>query len=179
MISDKQSAHRVKRIIRDAGGEVVGRTRLQKIVYLLELTEQGEGFNFGYRHFGPYSEDLVSAVQVADAFRLIEEIEKKAQWGGRYSIFKVNEELDEHEDLEDHPGEDRAQFVKEAASIGAVELELAATAAYLSNEGYEDPWGETKRRKPEKATEERLAEAREAYRTLWEIRTPRPLPEIV
>jgi hypothetical protein len=33
----------------------------------------------------------------------------------------------------------------------AVELELAATAAFLAYERFPDPWGETARRKPEKS----------------------------
>ena len=45
-------------IVRDAGGEIVGRTRLQKTAYLLEVTGLGSGVYFAYRHYGPYSEDL-------------------------------------------------------------------------------------------------------------------------
>ena len=48
-------------IVRAAGGRVVGRTRLQKIGYLLELAGLGEGFPYAYRYYGPYSEERLTA----------------------------------------------------------------------------------------------------------------------
>jgi hypothetical protein len=60
----------------------------------------------------------------------------------------------------------------------AVELELAATAAYLAFEGHPDPWGETKRRKPEKSDSGRLDNAKRLYESLRRIQTPQPLPSI-
>jgi hypothetical protein len=75
----------------------------------------------------------------------------------------------------------RRQFVTEAAKIGAIQLELAATAAFLHvEEGLDGPeaWEETARRKPEKAQEGRLEAAQAAYRQLRRLQTPTPLPEI-
>jgi uncharacterized protein YwgA len=161
-------------IIRDAGGEIVGRTRLQKVAYLLELVGLGDGFDFTYHHYGPYSEDLSQAVRLAVVFDDINECEGSANWGGRYSIYKYNGDVDSAV-----VGQ-RAAFAKQASSINAVELELAATAAYLKAvENSENPWGETERLKPEKATEERLAGAKEAYRRLSLLNVPNPLPAIV
>ena len=60
-------------IIRDAGGQIVGRTRLQKIAYLLEATGLGSGFEFEYRHYGPYSEQLADAVSVSRRLSIIAE----------------------------------------------------------------------------------------------------------
>ena len=57
----KRDIDKVADIIRDAGGKVVGRTRLQKLGYLLELSGLGDGFSFEYRHYGPYSEELAAA----------------------------------------------------------------------------------------------------------------------
>ena len=37
-------AHRAAEIVRDAGGHIVGRTRLQKIAYILEAAGLGGGF---------------------------------------------------------------------------------------------------------------------------------------
>ncbi|HRW66146.1 MAG TPA: hypothetical protein P5032_10430 [Candidatus Competibacter sp.] len=165
----------VAKIVRDAGGQIVGRTRIQKVVYLLELTGQVNGFdfNFEYRHYGPYSEALSDAIHAADAFGLITEEERTAQWGGRYSIYKASEEL---ERLIEN---DRVRFIKEAAAIDPVILEIAATAAYLyAVENFSDPWGETQRRKPEKATPERLDRAKKAYQKLLGLKTPQPLPAI-
>lgn len=158
-------------IVRDAGGRIVGRTKLQKVGYLLELCGLGDGFQFEYRHYGPYSEDLAEAIKIAGAFGLVEEEERKADWGGFYSIYSSTEQAR-------HQSSARVQLAKAAAQIGAVELELAATAAYLSAvERSADPWGETKKLKPEKATPSRLNAAKTAYRDLRKI-CPKSLPNI-
>ena len=172
-MSAKREREKVAEIVRDAGGQIVGRTRLQKVAYLLELTGQGEGFDFEYRHYGPYSESLSDAVRVASAFGLIEEEEHVAKWGGRYSIYFAKV-------VDTQPQNARAAFAKAAAQIGAVELELAATAAYLAEvEHSPDPWVETSKRKPDKIGDGRLEKAKEAYRKLLSLNTPRPLPKIV
>ena len=157
-------------IVRDAGGKVVGRTRLQKIAYLLELAGVGEGFKFEYRHYGPYSEELSSAAQLAPLFNLLEEEERTAIWGGKYSIFTTNRPEDDVATV------GRKLLARTAVMADSVELELAATAAFLSAEGEEDPWQETLRRKPEKASGGRLEKAKELYAKLREIETPKELP---
>ena len=144
-------------IVRDAGGRIVGRTKLQKIAYLLELCGLGEGFQFEYRHYGPYSEGLSQAIKMADAFGLVREEERAADWGGTYSIYSTTEQ-------EERASEPRIVFARTAAQIAAIELELAATAAYLrATERCADPWEETRKLKPEKATNQRLQAAKKAY----------------
>src|SRR5437667_5086933 len=124
-------------IVRDAGGRIIGRTKLQKVAYLLELAGLGAGFCFEYRHYGPYSEELAEAIKLADAFGLVTEEERRADWGGMYSIYAVTGKA------QYHASGPRAAFAETAAQIGAVELELAATAAYLSSvEGSAKPWEE-------------------------------------
>jgi len=160
-------------IVRDAGGKIVGRTKLQKVAYLLELAGLGTGFPFEYRHYGPYSEELAEAIKLADAFGLITEDERLADWGGMYSIYTATNDAGERDRGL------RARFAESASQIGAVELELAATAAYLSAvERNLQPWEETKRLKPEKATPQRLHAARQAYEKLRRMPVPRPLPNI-
>jgi uncharacterized protein len=46
-----------------AGGQVPGRVRLQKIVYLLDQIGLESGFTFEYHHYGPYSEGLAEQVE--------------------------------------------------------------------------------------------------------------------
>jgi hypothetical protein len=50
-----------------------------------------------------------------------------------------------------------------------VVLELAATAAYFAVNGERDPWMETGARKPDKAAEGRLGEAKRLYGKLLSI----------
>ena len=54
------------------GGQVVGRTRLQKRTYLLHRCGGDFGLNFVYHHYGPYSFDLADGLTDARAEGLIE-----------------------------------------------------------------------------------------------------------
>jgi len=169
--NDKPIAELAADIIRDAGGEVVGKTRLQKVAYLLEITGLGGGFSFEYRHYGPYSEDLASGVAIARLLGLVSEDERTAVWGGHYSIFKAAQlgAL--------RPDPARKQILELGLKAGPIALELAATAAFLAKEGEPDPWNETARRKPDKA-ERSLDAAKALYSKLRSVATPAPLPAI-
>jgi uncharacterized protein YwgA len=159
-------------IVRDAGCRIVGRTKLQKIGFFLEAAGIGSGFQFRYKHYGPYSDQLAAAAQHAAALRLIDEEEFVASWGGEYSIYSTQLAADPSA----HPA--RALLAQEMAKADAVELELAATAAFLAQEGFPHPWAETARRKPEKSESGRLERAKKLYSRLRQIATPQPLPAI-
>lgn len=165
-------AEKAAEIVRDAGGQIVGRTRLQKIAYLLTVTGLEKGLTFVYKHYGPYSEDLATAAHDADLLGLLNETERQASWGGTYSIY-VSLLGPAHST----PAA-RRRVAAEAAAADAVELELAATAVFLAKEGHSDPWGETARRKPEKAEEGRMERAKALYRKLSNVETPIPWPKI-
>lgn len=160
------------RLVRDAGGRVVGRTRLQKIAFLLEAAGLGDGFTFEYRRFGPYSEELSTAARDAKLLGIMDEHENRASWGGAYSTFST--------DMAQEPNTrpERIQLARTAATSDSIELELAATALFLHLHGVRLPWSETAKRKPEKAEGGRLERARQLYRSLRDIETPRPLPPI-
>lgn len=163
---------RVAGIIRDAGGEVVGRTRLQKIAYLLDVAGYDDGFEFRYRHFGPYSEEIAASTKTGALLGDLTEKVKTASWGGTYSIYKV----DELPSADTPSG--RSQLACRAAEANAIELELAATAVFLSRENCADPWVETGRRKPQKSAEGRLERAQGLLAELRKIDVKNPLPKI-
>lgn len=165
-VERKRDVDKVTDIICAAGGEIVGRTRLQKVAYLLELAGLGDGFSFEYRHYGPYSEELAIAARTAALLGLLKEEERPTSWGGFYSIFRVSGPSTKQE------------FAMAAAEADSVVLELAATAAFLAKENVSDPWGETARRKPEKADASRLEMAKSLYQSLAGIKTPHSLPVI-
>jgi uncharacterized protein YwgA len=171
-VLDKRMEYdKAARIIRDAGGRVVGRTRLQKVAYLLELANLGDGFSFHYRHYGPYSEQLSQATELADLFGLIAEEERPTSWGGTYSIYSfVGNDASESSEVRRH-------LASSAVEADPIELELATTAAFLKAEGETDPWGETLRRKPDKAEQDRLAKAKALYKRL-RIASEERLPEV-
>jgi hypothetical protein len=159
----------VVRVVKAAGGSLVGRTRLQKTIFLLKLAGLSEGFAFEYRHYGPYSDDLSHATLLARISGALEEEERRANWGGTYSVFKAT----------GSPGSIPAamqSLINMATTANPVALELAATAAYLSNEGYEHPWRETVERKTDKA--QYLEAAKQLYSELVLLDTPQKLPTI-
>ncbi len=162
-------------IVRDAGGRLVGRTRLQKVAYLTQLAGFPRDFPFEYRHYGPYSEELAEAMEIAVGLDIVTEVEAVSASGSWYSIYSADRTDGDV---------DRAHFISAAAEIGAIELELAATAAFLyAEEGYDgddssDPWKITAQRKPGKAANGRLRRAKAAYRQLRNIATPQALPPI-
>lgn len=168
------NAVKTARIVRDADGSIVGRTRLQKVAYLLTVTGLEHDLAFSYKHYGPYSEDLAMGAREADLLGLLKETEQQASWGGTYSTYSY---VAAGQD-DDEPLAVRRLFAVEAARGDAIELELAATAVFLALENYPDPWEETQRRKPEKAAHGRIAKAQALYRRLAAIDTPVRLPDI-
>lgn len=168
----KELATRIAAVVRDAGGQVVGRTKLQKLTYFLVASGLEEDVPFLYKHYGPYCEPVAVAARDARLLGLLNEREELASWGGTYSIYTA-----EGQPREDVP-KSRLQLAQVASDADAIELELAATALFLFSEGHVDAWQETERRKPEKATNGRLGKARALYLRLSAIQTPKPLPQL-
>ena len=54
-----QDAADVAKVIELNGGELIGRTRLQKTFYFLERLGVGFGFDFQYHHYGPDRKSVV------------------------------------------------------------------------------------------------------------------------
>jgi uncharacterized protein len=166
-------------IVHDAGGELVGRTRLQKIAFLLNVAGFEDSFSFEYKHYGPFSEGLAQAIEIASLLGPVVEEERSAEWGGKYSVYKLDNALSSFVDDPVRKG-----FVQEAKTIDAIEIELAATAAFLflheriGNGVAGNPWLETKRRKPNKAAGGRLERAAQAYESLRKLETLKPLPDL-
>jgi len=173
MASDmKIEAESAARLVADAGGEIVGRTKLQKIAFMLEVMDLGAGFDFEYKHYGPYSERLTSALKAADLFDLIGEETRSASWGGFYSIFRSKNFKDKSAD------ENRRAAVSLGNASDPVELELAATAVLLQREGLKDPWKETELRKPDKAAGGRLEKAQILLKKFRELQHGDRIPAI-
>lgn len=164
----------VREVVALAGGKIVGKTRLQKSVYILELAGVGFDFPFSYHYYGPYSEDLSWASKDAVVDGAIREQEDQARWGGSYSVFsttRIDAPRDEISRI-------RAKLLAITVGADAIALELAATAALLKEEGHADFWAETKRRKSLKATPIALKEAQTLWEKLRQIETPRALPSL-
>lgn len=156
-----------------AAGELVGRTRLQKTVSLLEMVNLGYGFSFDYYKFGPFSDDLVVSLGRAVDLNYVYEEDRRAAWGGSYSIFRAIERAPTG-------NASRDALIGIAKEADAVALELAVTAAFLAREGSKDAWAEVAVRKPEKIEGGRLEAAKELYARFLKVAdVPQPLPSIV
>ena len=160
----------VAAIIRDAGNQIIGGTRLQKIAYLLDVAGYGDGFDFSYKHFGPYSEGVADSAIMGALLGHIAEEERQAARGGIYSIYSVDAQSD------DSVPTGRRELACRANKSDTVALELTATAVFFS-EDYNDAWFETARRKPLKTKFGRLEKARSLLGELRMIEVPKPLPD--
>lgn len=163
----------VVNIIRDAGGKIVGRTRLQKIAYLLSATGLDDNFRFAYKHYGPFSEQLASSAKIGALFGELIERQDQTAWGATYSIYSVDKAE------ETGKADSRHSLASIAVDSDSVELELAATAVFLFHDGYPTPWEETAQRKPEKSTPARLANAKKLLEKLSNVEVPIPIPDVL
>jgi uncharacterized protein YwgA len=147
------SPEAVKQIIDANGGQLVGKTRLQKTAYFLESLGAGYGFEFDYHYYGPYSEDLSIAAEDAVALDIVELEERTSQAGMSYAVFHSGSS----QSTEDPQARRKQSILAVLSKYDATSLELAATVDFLSKTGFaSDPWGETRRRKALKATQDRL-----------------------
>lgn len=147
------------------GGELVGRTRLQKGAYLLHRCGANFDIPFVYYHYGPYSFDLAEGCLDAEFDGRLKIEERRGRHGIRYAIFRTAEEVDGIGALSRR---EARGFVRKMKPCTDVVLELAATIIFLRDDGrYPDnAVAATKARKPLKATDERLGEALSLIRDL-------------
>ena len=158
-IVGKSDVEKVLSIITDAGGEIVGLTRLHNIACLLELAGVGEGFFFVYKRYGPFCDELTWAVESACVMKTLHEKEKLASWGGKYSIYS----LPTGSQLVDAPIHVRKYLLDAATTANPIDLELAVTAAYFKNKGMKDPWEEVSVCKAHMIKTGRLTNAKQLY----------------
>ena len=170
LVEQSAEPEKVAEIIRMAGGKVVGRTRLQKMFYLLEASGIVSDFSFEYRHYGPYSDSLSRSITVGAIRGLLHEEEHPASWGGTYSVFTVSPTSSPL------ASPSQAQPLLHIANeANPIDLELAATAIFLQKQGVPNPWDETQRRKPEKA--QHIATAKALCTRLSKLSLPKRLPD--
>jgi uncharacterized protein YwgA len=139
------------------GGRLVGKTRLQKTMYFLESAGLGPGFDFQYHYYGPYSEDLAIASDEADLLDLLDAKSEVSARGDEYVIYETS---DAPVAIGQKYRASASRLLNVLRGYDAVTLELAATAHFLSENGFDhDSWAETRRRKAGKWTPERQQKA--------------------
>jgi uncharacterized protein len=169
LVDQPGGSEKVSEFIAYAGGKIVGRTRLQKMFYLLKEAGYQIPFSFEYRHYGPFSEQLATAASLGRFEGLIREEEHPASWGGTYSIFSTEPATPSDPNL--------VNFLSTMNDANPIDLELVATAVFLSKEEkHREPWQETIRRKPEKA--HRVQAAKELLSRLSQLNLVTRLPDL-
>jgi uncharacterized protein len=159
-------AKSIAHVIELNSGRLTGRTRLQKTFYFLESYGLGMGIDFQYHHYGPYSEELSIAIDDAIALGFISEEKRVTNNLQTYSIFSSIKENNE-ELLDDKADKVTAKLLSTLSEFDTITLELAATADFLSEAGFQDdPWLETRIRKASKATDERILKAKDLLRQI-------------
>ena len=162
------------------GGELVGRTRLQKEAYLLHRCGANFGLGFTYHHYGPYSFDLAEGLTDALAEERITIEERPGRHRVPYAIFRSKNRVERPTHLGRLSADEAHAQLQKMDKISDIVLELAATVVFLRDEwdyydkGKTDAVEETKARKPLKATEERIAKAIALLRYLGLWKCPEP-----
>ena len=129
-------------LIEAAGGEIVGKIRLQKMVYLLDQLGANSDLSFEYHHYGPYSDDLADAVEDDVIFGNIQEEQKRRLSDGvPYVVYRSSSEIDPEKPnvFSASPFKDAIQEMnRQSMTI----LELAATINWLAFREKVSDWRE-------------------------------------
>ncbi|MDI4235892.1 hypothetical protein OZ411_24070 [Bradyrhizobium sp. Arg237L] len=151
-----------------AGGEIVGKIRLQKVVYLLDRMGLDSGFSYEYYHYGPYSEDLAEKIEDDIVFGHLHASQRRRLSDGvPYVAYSAEAEGDgDKADAHMPIGRIRTALAEMQRHSSTV-LELAATIHWLAVvEGISDWKTELVRRKGAKTGNNRALKAFELLRTL-------------
>jgi uncharacterized protein len=159
----------VAAVVEAAGGQLIGRVRLEKMVYLLDRLGLNSGFEFDYHHYGPFSRDLENATADAKAFSKIEEeLDRRHSDGATYSKFKLNPGVEPNPEAYGKLSADRVrELAKLFAKTNVTVLELAATVDWLYRFEHCRDWkAEIRKRKGLKVQGRRLDKALELLEKL-------------
>jgi uncharacterized protein YwgA len=118
-------------LIRHAG-EIVGRKKLQKMIYILKKLNYPFQEKFQFHFYGPYSEELTLKIEELCNLNLMDEL--KEEKGGyhqyRYTLTEQGERFLSHYEI-DMPGIDA--LVQTLNGQNARFLELVSTVLYFNN----------------------------------------------
>ena len=118
-------------------GEIRGRKRLQKIVYLLQQLGFPFFEEFEYGHYGPFSRSLEAEMDLLVRHRLVQERKRGSEY-----MYVAGKELKNF--LSQAPVSARlktadfAQALQLLSSLQTPVLELASTRLFLLRAGYDD-----------------------------------------
>lgn len=122
-----------------AAGEIVGRKKLQKIIYIARQLNFPFQEKYEYHFFGPYSEELTLRIQELCNLSFLEE--KKEKKGGYIQYrYRLTDEGRKFLQMYRPPLPDFAEVICKMNEKSARFLELVATVLYFSDWGREEVW---------------------------------------
>ena len=141
------------------GRQMVGRTRLQKTVKLLQRLGAPMDYDYMIHFYGPYSEGVQSDIGLLEKLGLVKEEVRQAQDGSPYFILQATDEAKEFANVNEL--EEFRPAIEIMSETDSVVLELAATYdAFLeSGDDHGTATARVRRKKGTKCDDGRLAEA--------------------
>jgi uncharacterized protein YwgA len=138
---------------------VVGRTRLQKTVKLLQRLGAPMDYDYMIHFYGPYSEGVQSDIGLLETFGFIQEKECRSRDGSHHFVLEATPEA---RPLADRPEvQPFRPAIQEMSAADAVVLELAATydAFREMGDGHKAALARLERKKGTKCEQGRTAKA--------------------
>jgi len=144
-------------------GQVVGRTRLQKTVKLLQRLGLPTDYDYMLHFYGPYSEGLQAEVGLLEVLGLVEEVERQAQNGLPYYVI-TSQSGAELPEIKERFG----NAIQTMANADPVILEIAATYDTFRESGmtHNQALAATKKKKMAKCKNDNDNKALELLNTL-------------
>jgi hypothetical protein len=146
--------------------KVVGRTRLQKSVKLLQRLGAPLDYDYMIHFYGPYSEGVQSDIGLLENLGLVREQEQRAQDGSAYFVLQATDKAQPLAERDDVRAYEPA--ITAMSNADAVVLELAATydAFREVGEDHEAALGRLKAKKASKCTDENVERALSLLKSL-------------
>ncbi|MFQ3546374.1 YwgA family protein [Halobacillus rhizosphaerae] len=112
--------------------EIVGRKKLQKMIYILKKCEIPFEEKYQFHFYGPYSEELTLRIEEMCNLGFIVETreEKKSYYQYRYQVADAGREFLEHYQMDLPPLDDHIQAMNEKSSRF---LELVSTMLFFEH----------------------------------------------
>jgi uncharacterized protein len=111
-------------------GIIEGRTKFQKIVYILKTRNISFSEKFRYHYYGPYSSDLQLEIDELVDMDILHETPQ--------SPYKYSLNLDNQKEPIDSELQSNAKLINYLAEKDSQELELVSTIFFLKNNGYKN-----------------------------------------
>ncbi len=155
-------------IVALSGGRLVGRTRMQKTVYLLDARGLKSGATYYYYNFGPFSDEVANGISDGKfAGSLLEKIGYRVSDGSPFSVFETRKGAEQVAALGNLTQSDAKRLLDQLTAANSIVLELAATIHWLVFAERVSDWRtELKKRKGAKTESGRVDKAVSLLSTL-------------